>query len=85
MPLPSPSATGVASPSLGPRIWSSRSQTTAGTRRSVAITAKAAAGYAMHGSSRSATRKIARALARESDRDGAGGAAQPGRDGSVEL
>ena len=33
-----------------------------------AITAKAAAGYAMHGSSRSATRKIARALARESDR-----------------
>ena len=50
-----------------------------------AITAKAAAGYAMHGSSRSATRKIARALARESDRGGAGGAAQPGRDGSVEL
>ena len=50
-----------------------------------AITAKAAAGYALHGSSRSATRKIARALARESDRGGAGGAAQPGRDGSVEL
>ena len=50
-----------------------------------AIAAKAAAGYAMHGSSRSATRKIARALARESDRGGAGGAAQPGRDGSVEL
>ena len=50
-----------------------------------AITAKAAAGYAMHGSSRSATRKIARALARESDRGVAGGAAQPGRDGSVEL
>ena len=38
-----------------------------------AIAAKAAAGYAMHGSSRSATRKIARALARESDRGGAGG------------
>ena len=35
-----------------------------------AITAKAAAGFAMHGSSRSATRKIARALARESDRGG---------------
>ena len=50
-----------------------------------AITAKAGAGFALHGSSRSATRKIARALARESDRGGAGGAAQPGRDGSVEL
>ena len=50
-----------------------------------AIAAKAGAGFAMHGSSRSATRKIARALARESDRGGAGGAAQPGRDGSVEL
>ena len=50
-----------------------------------AIAAKAAAGYAMHGSSRSATRKIARALARESDRGGVGGAAQPGREGSVEL
>ena len=50
-----------------------------------AIAAKAGAGYAMHGTSRSATRKIARALARESDRGGAGGAAQPGRDGSVEL
>ena len=50
-----------------------------------AITAKAAAGFALHGSSRSATRKIARALARESDRGGASGAAQPGRDGSVEL
>ena len=50
-----------------------------------AIAAKAGAGYAMHGSSRSATRKIARALARESDRGSAGGAAQPGRDGSVEL
>ena len=50
-----------------------------------AIAAKAGAGFALHGSSRSATRKIARALARESDRAGAGGAAQPGRDGSVEL
>ena len=50
-----------------------------------AIAAKAGAGFALHGSSRSATRKIARALARESDRGGAGGAAQPGRDGSVEL
>ena len=50
-----------------------------------AIAAKAGAGFAMHGTSRSATRKIARALARESDRGGAGGAAQPGRDGSVEL
>ena len=50
-----------------------------------AIAAKAGAGFAMHGSSRSATRRIARALARESDRGGAGGAAQPGRDGSVEL
>ena len=50
-----------------------------------AIAAKAGAGYAMHGTSRSATRKIARALARETDRAGAGGAAQPGRDGSVEL
>ena len=50
-----------------------------------AIAAKAGAGFALHGSSRSATRKIARALARESDRGGVGGAAQPGRDGSVEL
>ena len=50
-----------------------------------AIAAKAGAGFALHGTSRSATRKIARALARESDRGGAGGAAQPGRDGSVEL
>ena len=32
---PSPSATDVARPLLGPRIWSSRSQTMAGTRRSV--------------------------------------------------
>ena len=50
-----------------------------------AIAAKAGAGFALHGSSRSATRKIARALARESDRGGVGGAAQPGREGSVEL
>ena len=50
-----------------------------------AIAAKAGAGYALHGTSRSATRKIARALARETDRGSAGGAAQPGRDGSVEL
>ena len=50
-----------------------------------AIAAKAGAGFALHGSSRSATRKIARALARETDRGSAGGAAQPGRDGSVEL
>ena len=50
-----------------------------------AIAAKAAAGYAMHGSSRSATRKIARALARETDAGRGGGPAQPGRDGSVEL
>ena len=50
-----------------------------------AIAAKAGAGFAMHGTSRSATRKIARALARETDRGSAGGAAQPGRDGSVEL
>ena len=50
-----------------------------------AIAAKAAAGYAMHGSSRSATRKIARALARETDAGRGGGPSQPGRDGSVEL
>ena len=50
-----------------------------------AIAAKAAAGYAMHGSSRSATRKIARALARETDAGRRGGPSQPGRDGSVEL
>ena len=50
-----------------------------------AITAKAAAGYALHGSSRSATRKIARALARETDAGRGGGPSQPGRDGSVEL
>ena len=44
-----------------------------------------AAGYALHGSSRSATRKIARALARETDAGRGGGPSQPGRDGSVEL
>ena len=50
-----------------------------------AIAAKAGAGYALHGSSRSATRKIARALARETDAGRGGGPPQPGRDGSVEL
>ncbi len=51
-----------------------------------AIAAKAGAGFAMHGSSGRAARNIARALARASDRSGGGsGAAQPGRDGSVEL
>ena len=50
-----------------------------------AIAAKAAAGFAMHGSSRSATRKIARALARETDSGPGGGEAHAGRDGSVEL
>ena len=50
-----------------------------------AIAAKAGAGYAMHGSNRSATRKIARALARETDAGRGGGPSQPGRDGSVEL
>ena len=49
-----------------------------------AIAAKAGAGFALHGSSRSATRKIARALARETD-SGPGGGSGPGRDGSVEL
>ena len=50
-----------------------------------AIAAKAGAGFAMHGSSRSATRKIARALARETDAGRGGGEAHAGRDGSVEL
>ena len=50
-----------------------------------AIAAKAGAGFAMHGSSRSATRKIARALAREADSGPGGGEARAGRDGSVEL
>ena len=50
-----------------------------------AIAAKAGAGFALHGSSRSATRKIARALARETDSGPGGGGAHAGRDGSVEL
>ena len=52
-----------------------------------AIVAKAGAGFAMHGSSGRASQRIARALSREADRPGGGGggAAQPGRDGSVEL
>ena len=50
-----------------------------------AIAAKAGAGFAMHGSSRSAAMKIARALARETDSGPGGGGAHPGRDGSVEL
>ena len=51
-----------------------------------AIAAKAGAGFAIHGSSGRAARNVARALARASDRSGGGGgAAQPGRDGSVEL
>ena len=50
-----------------------------------AIAAKAGAGFAMHGSSRSATRKIARALARETDSGPGGGEPHAGRDGSVEL
>ena len=50
-----------------------------------AIAAKAGAGFAMHGSSRSATRKIARALARETDSGPGGGEPRAGRDGSVEL
>ena len=51
---------------------------------SAAIAAKAGAGFAMHGSSSRAARQIARALGR-SGGNGGGGAAQPGRDGSVEL
>ena len=50
-----------------------------------AIAAKAAAGFAMHGSSRSAARKIARALAHETDSGPGGGEPRAGRDGSVEL
>ena len=48
-----------------------------------AIAAKAGAGFALHGSSGRAMRNIARAI----DRSGGSGsgAAQPGRDGSVEL
>ena len=50
-----------------------------------AIAAKVGAGFALHGSSRAATRKIARALARETDSGPGGGEAHAGRDGSVEL
>ena len=50
-----------------------------------AIAAKAGAGFAMHGSSRSAAGKIARALARETDSGPGGGEPRAGRDGSVEL
>ena len=50
-----------------------------------AIAAKAGAGFAMHGSSRSAARNIARALARETDSGPGGGEPRAGRDGSVEL
>ena len=50
-----------------------------------AIVAKAGAGFALHGSSRSATRKIARALARETDSGPGGGSPSAGRNGSVEL
>ena len=50
-----------------------------------AIVAKAGAGFALHGSSRSATRNIARALARETDSGPGGGSPSAGRDGSVEL
>ena len=50
-----------------------------------AIAAKAGAGFAMHGSSRSAAMKIARALARETDSGPGGGEPRAGRDGSVEL
>ena len=49
-----------------------------------AIAAKAGAGFAMHGSNGRAMRNIARAIGR-SGGSGGGGAAQPGRDGSVEL
>ena len=53
-----------------------------------AIVAKAGAGFAMHGSSQSATRNIGRALGRAAAREtdsGPGGGSGPGRDGSVEL
>ena len=50
-----------------------------------AIAAKAGAGFAMHGSSRSAAMKIAHALARETDSGPGGGEPRAGRDGSVEL
>ena len=54
-----------------------------------AIAAKAGAGFALHGSSRSASQKIARTLgraaARETDSGPGGGSPSAGRDGSVEL
>ena len=53
-----------------------------------AIAAKAGAGFAMHGNSRSATQKIGRTLARAAAREtdsGPGGGSGAGRDGSVEL
>ena len=53
-----------------------------------AIVAKAGAGFAMHGSSRSAGQNIGRALGRAAAREtdsGPGGGRGPGRDGSVEL
>ena len=53
-----------------------------------AIVAKAGAGFAMHGSSPSASRKIGRALGRAAAREtdsGPGGGSGAGRDGFVEL
>ena len=53
-----------------------------------AIVAKAGAGFAMHGSSPSASQKIGRALGRAAAREtdsGPGGGSGAGRDGSVEL
>ena len=53
-----------------------------------AIVAKAGAGFAMHGSSPSASRNIGRALGRAAAREtdsGPGGGSGAGRDGSVEL
>ena len=53
-----------------------------------AIVAKAGAGFAMHGSSPSASRNIGRALGRAAAREtdsGPGGGSGPGREGSVEL
>ena len=53
-----------------------------------AIVAKAGAGFAMHGSSQSASQNIGRALGRAAAREtdsGPGGGSGPGRDGSVEL
>ena len=53
-----------------------------------AIVAKAGAGFALHGSSPSASQNIGRALGRAAAREtdsGPGGGSGPGRDGSVEL